>query len=113
MPPADYQRVSQEGHSEDTGLGHNPTRSAAQYGTGPFDSDDEDEELLHKEHPSTPGVAEQGFDEPEFPGLVVGGYHVRKPLCGRGVMLTLCNRRGRQLYESWLLLWELWCLLLA
>lgn len=81
MPRADYQRLSQEGRSEDARLSIDLARPAAHYSPAPFESsnsDDEDDGLLPKEHPSTPGVAERGFDEPSFPGLVLGGYQVRK-----------------------------------
>lgn len=77
MAPTDYQRLSQDHNPEEIRLGEHsqrgrPLRSPTHYAYDPSNSEDEDGGLLQKEHPSTPGIAEQGFDDAPFSGLIVG-----------------------------------------
>lgn len=79
MAPADYQRLSQDHNPEERLLDEHSQRgrllrSPAQYDGSfdPSDSENEDGGLLQKEHPSTPGIAEQGFEDQPFSKLIVG-----------------------------------------
>jgi dipeptidyl aminopeptidase len=83
MPTPTYERLPQEG-----GFEAGPSRTASgrpsiYYGDGPLDapnSDDEDEALLEKNSPPSPGNVELGHldieDEGED-GLVIGGQKQR------------------------------------